>query len=41
MKFVLVASLVLCSANAFAQSPEHEPVAIIELGVWCVSFDLI
>ena len=32
MKFVLIASLFLCSGNAFAQSSEKEPTAIIELG---------
>ncbi len=32
MKFVLIASLVLCSANTFAQSIEKDPAAIVELG---------
>jgi len=31
-KRVLIASLVLCSGNAFAQSVDKEPAAIIELG---------
>ena len=31
-KPVLIASLVLCSASAFAQSVDKEPAAIIELG---------
>ena len=29
---VLIASLVLCSANAFAQSVDKDPAAVIELG---------
>jgi hypothetical protein len=31
--FVLIASLILCSGKAFAQSAEKDPAAIIELGV--------
>jgi hypothetical protein len=31
-KSVLIASLVLCSGNAFAQSADKEPAAILELG---------
>jgi len=31
-KFVLVLSLCLCSVNAFAQSVEKEPAAVLELG---------
>jgi hypothetical protein len=31
-KFVLIASLFLCSGNALAQSVEKEPAAVVELG---------
>ena len=31
-RFVLIASLLLCAGNAFAQSEEKESVAILELG---------
>jgi hypothetical protein len=32
IKSVLIASLLLCSANAFAQSVDKEPVAVLEIG---------
>lgn len=32
MKYLLIASLLLCAGNAFAQSAEKEPVAIAEFG---------
>ena len=31
-KFVLIGSLLLCSGNAFAQSVDKEPAAVLELG---------
>ena len=31
-KSVLIASLFLCSGNAFAQSADKEPAAVVELG---------
>ena len=31
-KSVLMASLFLCAGNAFAQSVDKEPVAVVELG---------